>query len=400
MKKLIVDFGVENISLVKVDIQGKNTKVISEESFESSKYLNDSGAFDIKRVASAITSKMGKEATALDMEIVLPSYMTKSNYCETAEFNEKKSAKPEEQNKGKLTDKQVVFIGDSGAGSTTQTIYYSKKALKSFVRELYRAKFNVVSAIGQDSANYHSLVAIQEEESSNTPMSKTRVFVSVGITSISCTVIVGNMPVYIKETGYSLYDLYSNLKEQHESLSFAEFMAIYKKASPYNVYKAEEGEVAYISKEGTSAEATKQRETNQIIASSFDESMYEDESDAKTDEPKSLSSDNKIEAAVAREIQTIFDMVCPEIKEVVDYTNNQYGAQTIEVCTNSLTARDYISFQISSIYNINGKVTINEQMTIGDNTIDLTALNKPDLRLMACIGAIVCSMKKGADYYA
>lgn len=398
MKKLILDFGIEKVSILKVDIKGKGIKVLDCFSLDSSKYYNDSGAIDIKALSNDIKEKVGKDATSLDMDIVLPDYMTKTEYRETERVEGLKPDEIKEPYNSKLNDKLIAFLGDNGKDSTTQIVFYNKQVLKSFLKEMYKAGLNVVNAISSYTAYQNTIPVFQSISAEyGGYTSNTSLMVMIGTHNVNCVVFNNNLPVYMKECDISLYELFQTLKAQDGYTRFASLMEEYKEASPASILAYKKANVAYVSAESNTVEAKAEREMEEMMADAFDSSMYSDE---PVNKPEETASQRRQNHFISSEVSLIMNKVCQNIREVADYVSDQYGAATLEVCCNSTVGIRYIEDQLSSIYKINSKQDMPSEINVGDIEIDLSNTNGLKVEFIGCLGEIISGIKKGADFYA
>ena len=392
MKKVVIDFGIESINIIKIEQRGKEINVISFDTINASKYLNDSGTYDVKQVATDIRAALGKDA-GLDIDIILPDYMSKSQYINSEKLDKVKNADVKDQFNGKMNDKQVSFVGDNGTDSISQIIIFNKQILKSFIKEMYKAKLNVVSAISRYSAYQYTMPLFQDSGDTNF---KNHLFIQVGTHNVSCIVMMGNLPVYMKESGFNMYELYQNMKEQNPNMRYCEFIQAFCNSKPYNGFDVR-NPVAYVSEASTTEEAEYDRRMSEMFN---DDTIYEDYDNGKNSESDEIKLDKSISNRVSQEIQTFFEIVCQDAKEVIDYINDQYRTQDIEVCTNSKVACQFINNQLSSIYKINDKNDFSDSISIGDTTIKMSNINNADANIIACLGNVIAGIKKGADFYA
>lgn len=390
MKKLIVDFGTEEITAIKVEIKGKVYKVLSSNSLEINRYINDSGTVDIRRVVDDIKDKLGKEATNLDINIVLPDYMTRVQYKETEKLEGLKPDDIREPYGSKLTDKQIIYIGENGTDDITQLVFYNKQQLSGFIKEMYKQKINVTSAISNYSAYQNSMPLLMADgEDSGSAGIKTRIMVMIGSHNISCVVMFGNLPVYIKETGISLYDLYQNIKEQANGLKYSEFMYRYNRTEPRADFDIKNPSAIRISG------ANETENEWAIDEDYFNSDMYETDKE----ESESDAFGDRAANVITGEVSTLMGMVCKDVKEVVDYISDQYGSRTVEITTNSETARKFLVKNLSDFYDVYSEAELPEYINVEGNEINLKSLNRRSLNLCGCLGSLICDLKKGEDFY-
>lgn len=401
MKKIIINFGIENISVLRVEYKGKTCSVLNSHLIPANKLYNSNGTFDMKKVISKIKELLDKDELGLDVDIVLPSYMTRYEYFES----DKKNREPESKESyiGKLTDRIKLNVGSNSHYKIDQVIYYSKKSVKAIQKELYNHNINVVSIVPSISAFQYSMpFYISDSEYSG--VSTNHLMVDIGLNQISCIIYEGNLPIYVKESGYSLYELYSNIKDRFTSLTFNQFMSVYNSMSKYddivindNVLNVDRSEVAI--------RAAIQRDQEKLQGAMFDDDLYDmknestDVSGADAENSESVNLDSGTKQYIKNEINNLFDILCREIREVIDFAKNQYGAQSIDICCNDEKAHSYIAGQLSEIFSIRDYISLDEQYNFSNLTIDLSRAQQKTMEIIGCLGDITCSMKKGAEFY-
>ena len=391
MKKLVIDFGTEEITVIKVEIKGKVYNVLSSDSLEINRYINDSGTVDVRKVVDEIKDRLGKEATSLDINIVLPDYMTRVQYKETEKLEGLKPDDIKEPYGSKLTDKQIIHIGENGTDDITQLVFYSKQVLSGFIKEMYKQKMNVTSAISNYSAYQNTMPLLQRDgEDSGSAGAKTRIMVMVGSHNIGCVVMFGNLPVYMKETGVSLYDLYQNIKEQANGLKFSEFMYRYIRTQPRSDFDIQNPSKIHITQDNSEYEDV------ELTRDLFDSNLYESDD---TSAVEAGEHGDRVVNIITSEVSTLMGMVCKDVKEVVDYISDQYGGTVVEICTNSETARRFFIKDLSDVYDVFSENELAEYINVEGIEINLRKLNRKSLGLCGCIGSLICDIKKGEDFY-
>lgn len=406
MQKIIISFSLENIDVIKADINKTKCEIVYRKEIENSKLFTGNGTIDAKKAVTEIKNVLGKDID-LDVSIVLPDYMTQVGIYELEDLTKAK-LKEAKAIGAKLNNKQVSYIGKNENYNMTQVIFYNKKSMSAFIREMHKQKINVVDVKSNYCVLENSLPLITDVMTSiNAGETKTYLMVILGTNAINTMIMKNNMPVSIKNHSYSLYDLYSNIKESHNDLTFSDFIRAIKRANPYAANDSDT--IVYL---GDSEEAEGKRreaEASEFTKDAFSDDFYgeietpmEVEDLDKTledaEQPVKEIINDKYDALIARELKTIFEVVCQEIRDLTDLVNEKYGGDSIEIVTNSKTAHRFIEYQLSDIFTVNENVNINKSVQIGDFAIESENENL-DLSSLESLSLVICDIKKGAEFY-
>lgn len=391
MKRVTISFGVEVTSAVVTETKGKVIKVIKKVIVNNSEYYENNGTLNYQEIIKELKLKIGKELKSLNVHVVTPDYLTDISYGDSANFDGKKEKELPNHKDRTLKNKRISYIGDSIDKSISQIIYYGEKENKAFLKELYKEKINVVELISHYTALHNSIAVFNDRTSYSG--NKTRIMVDLGVRRTGLIILINNLPVYIKNSGNNLISCYERLRKVYENLEFKEFIRIAKSIS---LDEKIEIDRVYIN---DSDEERLQRENEEFDKISFSDDMYEEEDikEYEEDENEEYTVETQLVRDVKSEVLDMLKMLGTEIIEVKNYVDEKYNAENIEIVGSSHLTRKYITkkFNLLSINNYKLLVNINT----GRNELDISEIEDVTIDLLLCIGSIVESMKKGADYY-
>ena len=400
MKKLVINIGLENVIITKVDVKGKAIKVIESVSIHSSKFYNNTGNIMIKKIIDAAGNKFPKDIHTLDVDIVLPNYLSSYGFWRGSKDDIEKF---HETYAGKLNDRIEFISGEYDGEKIHQVIYYNKNVINNMIKELYKEKINLNSIVTSISAYQRTLPFYFDSDEMDGSIN-TVLFVDVGLDTTKFIIFEGDNPIYYSESTYNLYDIFKRAKKNYDELTFGQFLNIFSNTNPYSDY-SQEKQIINISEQYEDIQKANAQELEQMFRDAFDESNYEnmgnnaddssEESDTNADSSNLSNLDKAIRNEIYAEISTLLDNVmCTDIHDVGDYIAGEYGIQKIKVVSNSKTAMKFIRSQLSNVYDIFDKPELDRQYEISDIRIDLSDLYKKDVALVGGLGGLICNMAK------
>lgn len=381
MQKIIINFGLGNVDIIKVDMTKNKCEVIDHKGIDCEKVYTANGTIDIKRAVSEIKTALGKDIE-LDVSIILPDYMTRVKLFELEDLTKQKLKDLKESFGNKLVNKQVSYIGKNSDYNMTQVILYNKKHMSSFIKEMHKQRINVVEVVSNFCALENSLPLVTNVmESIDNGGSKNYLMIIVGTNSICTMVMKNNMPLYIKNHSYNLYNLYLNLRDLNNDLEFSDFIGAIKRVGPYE--EADNIQVVNLQKE--------ESKDDEGLGASEDLDLYNNILDDGY-------INDKYDDIIAKELRTFVEMLCQEIRDLTDLVNEKFGENSIEIVTNSKILQAFINYQLSDIFNVNENTNLSKILKIGDFQIESETIDL-DLDSIESLGLVICNMKKEAEFY-
>ena len=419
MKKMIIDIGLDKTTVAKVNYSNKNYRILEVGEIENGVSLNNNGTINIKKITSVIKEKYKKEIKSYDVELILPSTMSAYLYKESGKKD--KFQDTYDTQTGKLIDKIEIGIGDNGSYKMNEAIYYNKNAINTIVKEFYSQKINVTSIITNISAYQRTMPFFSDTEDAEYDQGA-HLYIDVGLSDINCIIFEGNIPIYMKKSGYDLMSIYTAVKSRYEKLTLDQFLSVYTTMMPNTHVESSSpviDDVIRISQTSEAKEAARKQEQEVLMATAFDDEMYQDETeDNQTDQTQSAETTNHTESGVIanldnytldyevkneikKEIHILMtEVINPEIRDVVNYARESYHIQNLLITSNSMTALNYINYSLSEVYNVFRNRELKDVYHVGNLKIDLSNLSNKPMTLLGCLGSIVCETSKGGKIYA
>lgn len=393
MKRVTISFKFDKTVALATESKGKITKVVKEVKIDNSKYYKDEGTLNYTELINQVKHELGKEYKDCNVYVVMPDYLTSINYVDSLDYTGKKEKElPDNANKT-LKNKRLSYIGESNRRSISQIIYFNQKNIKDFTKELYKAKLNAVELLSHYTALHNSIVALNNTAISHEE-TKTRIVVDLGLWKTGLILFNNNLPIYIKNSDYNLMSCYKRLKTVYENMELGEFIQALNEISLEDEIEQEK---IYINE---SDEDKREREIKEYNQFGFSDDIY-DEDQADTKNTDSDSEDSLVETGFVREVKLevldMLKMLGTEIKETYDLATEKYSGYNIEIIGSSHLVRKFITKNLSS-FNIN-----NHKLVVSINTdrseLDLSYEKELNIDSLLCIGSVIESLKKGADYY-
>ena len=207
MKKLLINIGQEAIVGVVYETAGKNKTLRRVMEIPCTDYYNNSGRLDFSRIVNAIKKILPKEEKKLDIDLILPTYVTDVAYADAIDDQYDK----EEKKPVRSRTEKTVFVGESQTKKINQNISFNNKELTSIVTAFHREKLNVVRAICNTSC-YHNFISLFNHSDMYGSMDfKTHICMVWGLSRVSYIVMLGNLPVELRESDYNIVEIYKDL---------------------------------------------------------------------------------------------------------------------------------------------------------------------------------------------
>lgn len=364
MKKLIINLGQEAIVGMEYTYGGKTKKLDRVCQLDSCNFYNNLGTLDISQVVVALKKVVPKHLRGLDVDLILPSYVSDTTYVD-AVFDDESADEPKKK-VGKTVEK-VVAIGENQTRKINQKIEYNTKAVYGIVNMFHRHNFNVVRAVTNASC-YHNFVAAYNQHDlfgSTGGDVKTHINVVWGTTKTFYIISIGNLPVETRMSEFKLIDMYNDIVKSGYNIPFAHMLKIINNFELSQ--KASSGIVMTCSKT-IIEDAGRSIEIPNEVIDFIKESFY----------------------------SYMLDMV-QEVHAIYDYVMQKYSGSSVYVCSNSIMLDECLC-QTFNDFPIN-YIKPSSVLDVYNDKITLKAI--PDLtdKYIPVIGCVIEYIKKGGDFY-
>lgn len=387
MKRITISFKYDNTVALITETKGKKTKVLKKVKINNSSYYKENKNLDYSEIIKKLEQEIGKDLKKLNVYIVMPDNLTDVMYVDTTDYTGKKDKDLPDHINNLLKDKRISYIGESRDNKISQIIYSNTKDIRDFTKEIYKTNINVVEMLSHYTALHNSIPAFNGETFSGG--NKTRILVDLGLRRTSLILMVNNLPVYIKSSENNLASSFDKLKTIYGNIEFRDFMRALNRVDLNE--KIEDNKI-YIS------ESSLGNFTNRL----FNDEDYEDKetSDEDTEtneETKEEEVSETLIKEVSAEIQSLLQLLGPEIREIYDYASEKYFGDSIEIIGTNSLIDDYIKGNFSS-FNVNN-ISLVKNINTDRSEFELTYKNELGIDSILTIGSVMESLKKGADYY-
>lgn len=392
MKQLIVSVGLEKICMMTVENKGKVIKVYETKSVDSGKVLREDGMYSYTDLAKVLNDIYGKSIRAMEVWLVLPDLATNTDYVDTQKVQGMKVSELPDMVNSKFKDKHVCFVGENATYDISQIVYFSKKNIKTLVSELYSKKIPITKAISNFTAVHNAGFFLGETRSgSYTSLSSSaKVMMVVGIHRISYIVLANDLPVHIRESDYNLMKTHSILREVYGNITFGDMLKVMRKNLSI---KSDE----HLSEEDIVVEIPLV-DLSQLEEEDGNKEGYERD-EAEIQELKQIAQEKReLELAVLRETKEMAQSLSREMSSVNDMVSSKYGTDNIEFIVIEETAQEYLKQEFGA-FKISELGDLPDTIDLGSATLDMRILKEKPRDMIVCIGAILESLKKGADFY-
>lgn len=399
MDKLIIDLGLENITVAKIQVKGKTVKVLEADQIPSEKCLTSNGNINIKEVINKLKEIHGDVANKLDTEIILPNHMSEYNFREVSK-SEKTIAKSKPS--GKFDTVVDTVVSDKGSNKILGSISYTKSDIEAMTKELYRNNINVTCIIPSISAYYRAAGFMRYSDDS--PENGYKLFVDIGVNNIKFIILANGLPVFCKDSDTNLSVTYQTVRERNQGLTMNQFIAIFRSSSPGSYREFDD--VLSVSQSYSAIKDAQEREYNKVMADAFDNSIYEQEQNTDTNTNEAETQNNNVNGILAdidysvknetyKEIENTMSQVSQQIREIIDYIHDTYSEQSVEIHSNSSVAMQYIQNKLSDVYYMQTNLELSNIYEIKNIRFDLERLHRKYYSLLGCLGEIVYRNHKG-----
>ena len=361
MKKLIINIGQEAVVGATFNTNGK-TKIL-ERVFEFSvlNYYNNRGMLDFSKIANAIKKLMPKETRSLDVELILPTYVTSVAYKDTVDTQVEQP-----DNKDVRIVTKDVYIGESQTKKITQRITYNSKLMAQIINAFYKEKINVVKAISNVSCYHNFMSVFNNIAAFGDGETKTHVCLVWGANKLQYVFMVGNLPVEIRTSDLKITDMYNDISAIGGDLPFHQILKIMDTISLSP--RAEVG----------------------LLRESSDNQIFDGE--------KTVRIPEAVIDLVKDRFHTFLTDVIHELRTMYDYAGHKYNSGNVYVCTNSRLLDECLCTTVSDTFPIEYLVT-DGYIEVYNEKFIIKSMTEFTDKYAPLLGCIIENMKKGGDFY-
>lgn len=362
MKKLILNIGQEAVVGAVYETVGKSKNIRRVIELSCLEYYNNAGRLDIGRIAVAISKLLPRDCRHLDIDLILPTYVTENVYVDA--INEK--AEKDQEKENKIKTEKVVFVGESQTKKINQVITYNNKELASIVSAFHRQKLNVVRALSNMTC-YHNYVSLfNHSEMYGNMEFKTHVCIVWGVSKIQYFVMLGNLPVEVRTANYSLTEFYGDLVAMGCDLP-----------------------LSYV---------LKALNNLRISTNPDDGLIIEHDSSTITDGPRTIELDETVMLSIKNAFYSFVTGMAADVRSVYDYVREKYSSANVHVCTNSKLLDECLCKTFGDTFPVE---YLNEtsQVEVYNTRFHLKSIPEITDKYAPIIGCAIEGIKKGGDFY-
>lgn len=368
MKKLILNIGQEAVVGVIYEAAGKTKSLRRVFEIPCIDYYNNMGRLDIMRIVSSVKKAMPRDVRSLDIDLILPTYVTDVEYVDAIEDQYDDHDEKNEKNKKKGLQNRVektVFIGESQTRRVNQKIVFNIKELNAIVTAFHKENLNVVRALSNASC-YHNFMAAFNATDAYGADFKAHICMVWGISKISYIIMLGNLPVEMYSSNYKLTDSYQDLAAMGCNLPLSQVIKVMN-----SFYLTPDPDAGLI---------------------------LEHSSNMITDGSRTIELADAEIALIENVFYSFVTGLVDEVRNVADYVRNKYTTGNINICTNSKLLDECLCKSISESYPIE-YLNVKEKIEIYNDRFTLKSI--PDLndKYVPILGCVVDGIKKGSDFY-
>ena len=299
MRKLIVNIGQEAIVGVVYETTGKTKTLRRVLELPCFDYYNNHGRLDINRIVIGVKKLLPREARGLDVDLILPTYVTDSQYVNAVEDIDM----GERRENAKKRDSKTVFIGESQTRKINQIIEYSSKEITNIVSAFHREKLNVVRAISTESC-YHNYMALFNHSDAFGGMDfKTHIGIVWGASKVSYIIMLGNLPVEARISDHSLTQVYEDIVSVGCELPFYQVLKV---MNNFTLSTDPDTGILLENKSNVITEGSRVIELNETVIGIIKDAFFD-----------------------------YLTNVIQEVRSIYDYTRDRYSTSNAHICTNS-----------------------------------------------------------------
>jgi hypothetical protein len=361
VKKLIINIGQEAVVGATFDTNGKSKILERVFEFSVSNYYNNRGILDFSKIANSVKKLMPKEIRNLDVELILPTYVTNVSYQNTADLQSEQA----ENSDVRIVTKDV-YIGESQTRKITQRITYNSKLMAQIINSFYREKINVVKALSNVSC-YHNFMAVFNKTAEfSDGETKTHICLVWGANKLYYVFMVGNLPVEIRTSDLKITDMYNDIAAVGGDLPFHQILKIIDTIS------------------------LSQRAEVGLLLESSGNTIFDGE--------KSITVPESVVDLVKDRFHTFLTDLIHELRTMYDYAGHKYSSGNVHVCTNSRLIDECLCKTVSETFPIEYLVT-DGYVEVYNEKFIIKSITEFTDKYAPLLGCIIENMKKGGDFY-
>ena len=362
MKKLLINIGQEAVVGVIYETAGKSKSLRRVMEIPCTDYYNNSGRLDIVRIVSAIKKILPREAKNLDIDLILPTYVTDVEYVDAIDDQYDKEEKKTVHSRAE----KMVFVGESQTKKINQNIAFNSKELTTIISAFHREKLSVVRAISNISCYHNFMSLFNHTEMYGSMDFKTHICMVWGLSKVSYIFMLGNLPVELRVSDYSLTEVYKDLVASGCELPLYQVLKIMN-----NCYISTDPEAGLI---------------------------LEHSSNIITEGSRTIELSDTVIALVENAFYSYITNMVSEVRQIYDHVRNKYSTSNVYICANSRLLDECLCKALSDSFPIE-YLNAKEKLEIYNDKFTLKSIPEITEKYVPIIGCAIEGIKKGSDFY-
>ena len=374
MKKLIINIGQEAVVGATYEVSGKDKIINRVFEFSCLNYYNNIGALEFPRIIATIKRLLPKDVRSLDIDLILPTYVTDVEYVDAIDA-------PDDVSKNAKQDrylvKKTVYIGENQIKKINQNISYNGKMIDGIVSAFHKEKLNVVRALSNISCYHNFMSVFNQEDIFSGNEHKTHICVVWGTSKIYYVIMMGNLPVEVRISDLKFTDMHRDIASMGGDLPL------------YQILKVMD-----------SFALDPRPEVGLLLELNKTQSFENEEGNVNRfyDGDKNFTlTDTAVDLIKERFVAFIADMI-REIRTMYDYVGSKYNSGNVCVCTNSKMIDECICKTLSDQFPIEYLPTAGT-VNVYDNKFVVRGMAEFVDKYNPILGCVIETIKKGGDFY-
>lgn len=361
MKKLIINIGQDAVVGATYEQSGKNQNISRAFEFSCLNCYNNHGMLDFVKIVAGIKKSMPKEMRSLDVDLILPTFVTDVQYIDAIGSSEQAEEKPAHN----MTVK-TVYIGENHTKKINEKITYNNKVLKGIIDLFYKENINVVRAVSNVSCYHNFMAVFNNDDIFSGNETKTHICMVWGVSKIYYIIMVGNLPIEVRVSDVKLTDLYRDIASMGGDLPLYQILNVID-----NFTLSTDPSV------GILLEHT----TNQFF-----------------DGERTITLPDSVIGIIKSRFFTFITDLMREVRTIYDYAGHRYSIGNVWVCTNSKLLDECICKTLSDTFPIE-YCPSSGLVEVYGNKFNIRSISEFADRYNPIIGLVIDGIKKGGDFY-
>lgn len=375
MKKLIINIGQEAVVGATYEVNGKDKIINRVFEFPCLSYYNNVGAFEFPRMIATIKRVMPKDVRGLDIDLILPTYVTDVEYVDAVDSQEDSS---KGSKKDRYAIKKTIYIGENQTKKINQNISFNGKMIDGIVTAFHKEKLNVVRALSNVSCYHNFMSVFNQGDIFSGAEHKTHICVVWGSSKIYYVIMIGNLPVEIRISDLKFTDMHRDIASMGGDLPLYQILNV---MDSFTLDPRPEVGLLLELKNG---------QTFDNGADGIMNRFYDGEKTI-------MLSEAAVDLIKERFVSFIADMI-REIRTMYDYVGNKYNSGNVCVCTNSKMIDECICKTLSDQFPIEYLIS-DGHITVYDHVFTIRGISEFVDKYNPILGCVIETIKKGGDFY-